>query len=46
MSTEKRQLPRAAQRFNKVAAALGMRRRLAGRWLPEDCLRLRLQPGS
>lgn len=29
-----------------LAAAPGLRRRLAGRWLPEDCLRLLLRPVS
>ncbi|PXY27827.1 nitroreductase family deazaflavin-dependent oxidoreductase [Prauserella muralis] len=38
--------PGFADKAETLAAAPGLRRRIAGRWLPEDCLRLRLAPSA
>lgn len=36
--------PGVVDKAEALAAAPGVRRKLAARWMPEDCLRLRLQP--
>lgn len=38
--------PRIVDKTEALAAAPGMRRRLTGRLVPDDCLRLRLRPNT